>query len=268
LTQPDEFLQISTPENVAFEYPIAGIGSRFIAALVDTCLIAVLQMMVLLFGALLAGNLWGLQGVDLGEASGWIFAATGLLGFAFLWGYYIFFELIWNGQSPGKRLVGLRVIRRDGGPITASESAIRNLIRVIDFLPMLYGVGVVAMFIDPNSRRLGDLAAGTLVVRELRTSDRPESYRPPAPVWPAKSQESPFFSVDDLRKLAPEDLAAVESLLKRRYELTDPERLAGQILEGLCRRMEVPLPPLDPNRRLRALEELLLTARGGYNSRQ
>ncbi len=98
--------------------------------------------------------------------SSWIVAILGLISFILLWGYYIFFEILWNGQSPGKRWVGLRVIRIDGTPITLSESIIRNLVRIIDFLPTAYGVGVVTMFINTNSRRVGDLAAGTIVVHD------------------------------------------------------------------------------------------------------
>src|SRR5262249_33255826 len=96
----------------------------------------------------------------------WLLAVFGLVAFAFLWGYYIFFEMAWNGQSPGKRWVGLRVMRLDGTPLTLSESIIRNLVRLVDFLPAYYGVGVVAMFISSQSRRLGDLAAGTVVVHD------------------------------------------------------------------------------------------------------
>ncbi|MEK7327557.1 MAG: RDD family protein, partial [Chloroflexota bacterium] len=96
----------------------------------------------------------------------WLVAIFGLISFAFFWGYYILFEMLWNGQSPGKRWVGLRVIRTDGTPITLTESIIRNLVRLVDFLPAYYGVGVVTMFINEQSRRLGDLAAGTLVVHD------------------------------------------------------------------------------------------------------
>jgi hypothetical protein len=93
-------------------------------------------------------------------------AVYALIAFGFLWGYYIFFETLWDGQTPGKRRARLRVIRSDGLPIGFAEAAIRNLVRMVDFLPAYYGVGVVAMFVDGRSRRLGDLAAGTLVVRD------------------------------------------------------------------------------------------------------
>jgi uncharacterized RDD family membrane protein YckC len=133
----DDLLRIETPENVAFGYPVAGIGSRFIAALIDSILIVLLQLAVFVLTLLILRSVFDLdlETISGGGAAGWIIAGLGLLSFLFLWGYYIFFELLWNGQSPGKRWAGLRVIRSDGRPVTLSESVIRNLVRLIDFLP-------------------------------------------------------------------------------------------------------------------------------------
>ena len=162
----EEFLQIDTPENVVFNYEVAGIASRCIAGAIDTLILLVTQIIIYLtlFAVLsvTAGELWGQDG----GASGWIIAILGLIGFALFWGYYIFFEMRWNGQSPGKRKMRLRVVRTDGMPITFTESLIRNLVRLVDFLPAYYGLGCVVMFVNSQSRRLGDLAAGTLVVRD------------------------------------------------------------------------------------------------------
>src|SRR5258706_12013278 len=163
----DDTLRIDTPENVIFGYRVAGIGSRFLAALVDSLLIVVLEVVVNA-AALLVGRFvfkFSFAGDDTAGLA-WLLGLFGLLSFAFLWAYYIFFEMLWNGQPPGKRWVGLRVLRLDGTPITLSESIIRNLVRLVDFLPAYYGVGVVAMFISSQSRRLGDLAAGTVVVHD------------------------------------------------------------------------------------------------------
>src|SRR5262245_54568432 len=145
-----------------FGYEVAGIGSRFLAALIDTLLIGALQivvyMIVLVFiGATLEQN-------GLSSLSAWVVGGLVLISFFLLWGYYIFFELLWNGQTPGKRVVGLRVIKTDGRPITAVESLVRNLVRLVDFMPTSYGVGIVTMFITEQSQRLGDMAAGTLVI--------------------------------------------------------------------------------------------------------
>jgi len=154
------------PETYAFAFVVV-----FIAALVDTAIIAGLQGVVMIFGGLVAGYFFILSenAPSVETLSAWIIGLFGLVSFVFLWGYYIFFEMIWNGQTPGKRLARLRVIRGDGGPIGLTESVIRNLIRLVDFLPLIYGLGVVVMFVDGKARRLGDLAAGTMVVIEQRS---------------------------------------------------------------------------------------------------
>jgi hypothetical protein len=89
-----------------------------------------------------------------------------LVVFILFWGYFAIFEAVWNGQTPGKRAGRLRVIRRTGQPIGASEAMVRNLIRIVDFMPGFYGVGLISMFIDKEARRLGDFAAGTIIIRE------------------------------------------------------------------------------------------------------
>src|SRR5690349_9786712 len=158
----DDRYTIDTPENIEFAYDIAGIGSRFLAAMIDTLLIGIAETIVILIVGLTSSAL-GLRAAES------LLAALGaLLAFAILWGYYIVFELLWSGQSPGKRAIGLRVVREGGRPITFVGSAIRNLIRIVAFLPALYGIGVLVMFVDRRSRRLGDLAGGTLVVKERR----------------------------------------------------------------------------------------------------
>ena len=233
----DEFLNIDTPENVIFGYEVVGIGSRFMAALVDTLAIGVVQVVVYVTMALLAGNL-----LDVDVFSGWITAVFGLIAFVLLWGYYIFFEMLWNGQSPGKRLVGLRVLKADGTPITLTESIIRNLVRLIDFLPVFYGLGVIVMFVNAQSRRLGDLAAGTLVVRDqenltledLTVNPRQHLMRQiPAQIveqvanWP-------------LERLTKSDVQLAEDYLIRRMELENGPQLSQQILQRLLERMELP----------------------------
>src|SRR5258706_835414 len=155
----DDTLRIDTPENVIFGYRVAGIGSRFLAALVDSLLIVVLEVVVNA-AALLVGRFvfkFSFAGDDTAGLA-WLLGLFGLLSFAFLWGYYIFFEMLWNGQSPGKRWVGLRVLRLDGTPITLSESIIRNLVRLVDFLPAYYGVGGGAMFLSSQAPPPGRLA--------------------------------------------------------------------------------------------------------------
>lgn len=157
---------IDTPENITFGYAVAGIGSRFVGALIDTLLIIVLLILVnfILFAAIAAAD-----GLPLGMAEwaeGVVIALYALLNFAVIWGYYMVFELIWHGQTPGKRSAGTRVIAIGGGPAGFLEVAIRNLVRLVDFMPFAYSVGLVTMLFNRQSRRLGDFAAGTLVVKQ------------------------------------------------------------------------------------------------------
>lgn len=186
----DEQLIISTPEQVAFEYEMAGIGSRFVAALLDHLILGTVLVLILL--AISFVNFLSLFSAD-GDATPFIVSAIlVLIFFAVFFGYFIVFETVWNGQTPGKRAGNLRVIRRNGQPIGAGEAMIRNLVRLVDFLPGFYGVGLVVMFIDKDARRLGDFAAGTIVVREgLQTRLRDVSVNQPAYAPSAYSPQQP-----------------------------------------------------------------------------
>jgi uncharacterized RDD family membrane protein YckC len=228
MSLPDEYLRIETPENVAFDYEVAGIGSRFLAALVDTALIVVLQLIV--YAVILA------VGSGSNVLSKWLPAILGLLAFFFLWGYYVFFELLWNGQSPGKRLAGLRVIRTDGTPVTMTESLVRNLVRLVDFLPLLYGAGVVAMFINEQSRRLGDLAAGTLVVHD-RAMVSLASLDSPAALGPLPGAEGLVLPVN---RLSPSDIQLAEAFIQRRQHLFNRPEIATRISRALLKQMAIP----------------------------
>lgn len=236
----DDFLSIDTPENVVFDYDVAGIGSRFLAALVDTILIIILQIVVNLTLVFLLSNLLGSLADNEGLA-GWVLGVMVLASFAFLWGYYIFFELFWNGQSPGKRWVGLRVIRTDGTPITLTESIIRNLVRLVDFLPAYYGVGVIVMFINAQARRLGDLAAGTLVVRDRATitleSLDQRSSSLDLGLSPSRTNVATDWPIEYLEHLTEADIRLAEDFLRRRYAFANREDLARRIARALSHRM-------------------------------
>ena len=253
----DEQLDIYTPENVAFGYQLAGIGSRFIAALADTLIIVLLQIIANLLLLLIIGPSLGagLEARD-SRALSWAAALIGLIAFGLLWGYYIFFEMWWNGQSPGKRLVGLRVIRSDGTPISLSEAIIRNLIRLVDFLPLYYGVGVITMFIDAQARRLGDLAAGTLVVYDrgaltLESLERRQT---------AAARAIPYLDAEfdreapPLERLDARDVALANSFLERRYELENEAELALDLAQRLWQKMELPPRTLQQREALALLQ--------------
>ena len=149
---------VLTPEHVPIRLLPAGLGARFIAVLVDGFLIIALSLMVdRILRTLVPFDLMG--GVTLA------------LTFVITWGYHLYFEVRRQGQSPGKKLCGLRVVDRRGLPITFQQSFVRNIVRVLDFAPVFYGVGALACLFDRHGRRLGDLAADTLVVQEHRTQD-------------------------------------------------------------------------------------------------
>ena len=167
----DEYT-IATPENVTFDYQVAGIGSRMIGALIDTLAIVLLLFMlnVLLVMALNSIDDNGAVAADFSDDPGWlagvIIAIYALINFSLIWGYYLIFELGWHGQTPGKRLAGTRIVKLDGSGPGFLEVAIRNLVRLVDFLPFAYALGFVVMFFNRDARRLGDFAAGTLVIRQ------------------------------------------------------------------------------------------------------
>jgi uncharacterized RDD family membrane protein YckC len=197
-------LTIDTPEQVHLEFSLAGIGSRFMATLLDSILQLLLYIAVVAGAALIAS-------APLGRLSErWITALVIFAGFVITWGYYAIFESVWKGQTPGKRWAGIRVIKDSGRPITPFEAAARNLVRIIDYLPGFYGVGIVTMLLNDKHRRVGDYVAGTLVVHE--TSDRESALFFNTP---ANSQ----FSIPQASKLTLQEAELIEVFLSRRLDI-------------------------------------------------
>jgi len=213
-------LKIDTPEQIALELPLAGIGSRFLAMAIDTLIqvaayliIGILFLLVLPEGF----SMFTFLPKTLGPAIA-IF-----LGFAVYWGYFAIFESVWNGQTPGKRVAGIRVIKESGRPINAIESIGRNLLRTIDMQPLfLYGVGLVCMMLNKQSRRLGDFVAGTVVVHEKPT----EEIRP---TWNTATDAAAATGGPGLGQMTAEELVLIETYLSRRFELEPEVRLRTAI---------------------------------------
>jgi uncharacterized RDD family membrane protein YckC len=155
-------LQVATPERVAVDLPIAGLGSRAMAYLVDLALLGAVGLVLYFVGTFFVPDVVNFA---LGLSS---FVRTMAVAITFfvLWIYWTLLEVVWNGQTPGKRLVRIRVVKLDGSPVTVFSSAVRNLLRVVDFMPACYPVGVITMLVDKKHRRLGDLLGGTLLVRD------------------------------------------------------------------------------------------------------
>jgi uncharacterized RDD family membrane protein YckC len=145
--------EVLTAEKVLLKYRVAGLGARFLAWMVD-------QLVLVVF--IVAGAFFFIP-LDMG-AEGLGTALTLLWSFCVQWGYFMLLEWLWNGQTPGKRLLGIRVIQLTGTGIGFYQSAVRNLIRVVDSLAFGNAVGFVVALTNRENRRLGDLAAGTLVV--------------------------------------------------------------------------------------------------------
>ncbi|MDQ6883641.1 MAG: RDD family protein [Candidatus Dormibacteraeota bacterium] len=174
-------LVIATPERVAFEYEIAGIGSRFLAQLVDGLILFAIAV-VILIGAIAIGVIFNSAQVAI------LFGL--ILGFILFAGYFLISEAAMSGQTLGKRAARLRVVGDRGQPITVGQAATRNLIRIVDFLPVFYGIGIITLFVNGRGKRLGDFAAGTLVVRDRqRISLHDLASAPSTP--PAAADASP-----------------------------------------------------------------------------
>ena len=203
----DDRITIATPEGVDLELTLAGVGSRFVSALVDFMLQIVLLVGVSGVGAAVGAFGNGYGSVVVLIASFLVFAA-----------YDVLFEVFASGRTPGKRLNGLRVVRVDGSPVTFFTSAVRNVLRLVDILPGMYLVGIVTILVTRQNQRLGDVAAGTLVVRERtgQPSLRELRTAQPAPV--------PAANAWDVTAVTADELATVRSFLTRRYELTHEAR--------------------------------------------
>ena len=257
MTAADEFLTIDTPENVVFGYEVAGIGSRFLAAVVDSFLIAILLIVTNLTLFLLVG-VFARETITAGAS--WVAALLGLVSFAFLWGYYIFFEMLWNGQSPGKRWLGLRVLCTDGTPIGLPEAIIRNLIRIVDFLPAYYGIGVITMFLNERARRLGDLAAGTLVVYDRGTVTLASLK---TRTLPPDREDAGDFAGLPFAWLEAEDVALAENYLQRRHQLANADRIALELARALLAKMDHTPPRPLTRAQARAILRLVAAPESG-----
>lgn len=213
-------LTIETPEQIELELPLAGIGSRFLALAFDTLLQFVVGFLSFL---LLVGLLWAAPSISLPSVPEKVFVAL-LIFFSFClyWGYFAFFEIIWKGQTPGKRHACIRVIKDTGRPLNAYEAIARNLMRAVDGLG-LYAVGIITMMLNRQHRRLGDYVAGTVVVHDKHLHD----FRPDWSISSASSQ--PESARAETIKLGTEELVLIETYLQRRFELDPIVRAASGV---------------------------------------
>jgi len=215
--------EVLTTEKVPFSYRVAGLGSRLLAWLTDLGLLIVLGFLGYLMGVVLE---MGRPGLGLALIHLWLFLL--------MWAYFLLFEWLWQGQTPGKRLLGLRVIQWRGTAISFYQSAIRNVLRMVDVLPGCYGLGAAVSACNREGRRLGDLAADTLVVHVERRHPPlqalTEGQGEPERVRLAQARQR-------LGQLSREQKQTLLDLCLRREQLRVVERArlfqaAGQYLQG------------------------------------
>jgi len=213
-------ITVTTPENVVIEYELAGLGSRGAAAIVDLLvqgllisLVAAVRLVLLRYGK------W--------PGATWSAAVLGVVLFAVVYGYYVYFETVWNGQTPGKRWAGLRTVQAGGRPVDLACAALRNLVRVVDFLPVMYGLGAVVVVASSSNKRLGDYAAGTIVVKERGSSAADAAVR-------LEGRRTPSL-VKNIELVTPQEFAAAKKFVERKSQLR-PE-----VREELARKIATPL---------------------------
>lgn len=216
----DRTISVRTPESILFSYELAGLGSRFLAMLADLIVQIVVAALII----------WGLAAIPhtatapmSSTEEKWVqsFAIAFVIAFVFVvfFGYFIAFEAAWNGQTPGKRLLGIRVVRDGGYPPDFMSALVRNLIRTAEFAIGFYALSAIVMLMSSENKRLGDYAAGTIVVRDARSA-RPAFL---------SAQASPAGGYSD------EERALAGRFIERRAQLL-PEnraRLAAQIASAL-----------------------------------
>jgi len=231
IIETEETLIIETPERVQLEFALASIGNRFLAVAIDHFI----QYLTIFFVAWFFLSLSGTSVSDserlFDEAPKWIIAVMILSLFLIFAGYFVVFEWLWNGQTPGKRWLKLRVIRDDGRPLTLWEAIARNLLRIADaapgFILPVYSVGLIVIFLSGRDQRIGDIFAGTVVVRER--ADEAPSF---TDTFSNATRDIAYTRVQpvpeiraDVSKLTDPEIEVIEAFLRRRWDLNDRQRL-------------------------------------------
>jgi uncharacterized RDD family membrane protein YckC len=227
----DETLVIETPEHVELHFALATIGNRFLACAIDHAIQIGLFVITYVIARTLSDGLRSMERKVFGgvtEASPWVVAGMIVFSFAIFFGYFIFFETVWSGQTPGKRWMKLRVIQEDGRPINFFAALARNLIRFADmFVPPFYSVGIISVFASSRAKRLGDYVANTVVVKE-RAAEAPkfdEVFESEVIDTARRRVAPPMDFQGDVRGVIPSEILAVENFLRRRYDIPEHPRL-------------------------------------------
>ena len=227
----DDRITIATPEGVDLELTLAGLGTRFIATLLDV---------LIQFGAILALSFAvGFSSIAGGGGGGVLLALYYVGIFLILFAYDVVLETWNHGRTIGKLAAGLRVVRADGRPVNFVTSAVRNIVRIADFLPAFYGVGIVTVVVTRRSQRLGDLAAGTIVVRTAKQpAAAPAGWADP---WRVPAPAHPDW---DVSAVTGDEVVAVRRFLERRWSLAPDAR--ARLGYELAARLAPKVPGADP----------------------
>jgi uncharacterized RDD family membrane protein YckC len=229
-------LDVRTAEAIAVRYELAGLGSRFLALTMDVAVQAAVVAAVAIAAALFAQPLVGaLATLRLDKAASIVaLSLLALASFALFFGYFIIFELAWNGQTPGKRALGIRVVRDEGFPVDAGAAIIRNVVRVVELAAGFYVISALVTLLSRENKRPGDFAAGTIVVRD-RADD--------LPVLDALLRDDPEHD-DGLDR---EDRALIAQFLARRATLEPAasNRIAARIAERVRPKLRASFHFLD-----------------------
>jgi uncharacterized RDD family membrane protein YckC len=221
----EDILIIETPERVPLHFALASIGNRFLACAIDHA-IQVLTLALMVVGFLIIAEYSTVAG-RLTNAPKWVIAVLIIILFLILSTYFAFFEWIWSGQTPGKRWMKLRVIREDGRPVTFWEASVRNLLRSFDMMPWpFYSIGLISVFSSARDQRVGDMFAGTVVVRE-REAEAPafaQVFAAPVSDGALRRTFKPVPFSADVNNLSESEIAVVETFLRRRWDLTEAPR--------------------------------------------
>jgi uncharacterized RDD family membrane protein YckC len=247
-------IEVATGESVAFSYELAGLGSRFYAVFIDLCI----QVAVLVIGLLLLAWIGSSVGPQPKGSTGGVdgsvekFAAAFVVGlcvfaiFMLFFGYFILFEWLWGGRTPGKRLLGIRVVRDGGFPLDFTSAVVRNVVRVLEASLGFYALSAVVTLFSPLNQRLGDMAAGTIVVRDARYER--------AKGLPAQdtAREDPVVS-----ELGQNERDLIRRYAERRGGMTPKARasLAATIAAGVRPKLGAQYPHLDDDALLCFLAE-------------
>jgi uncharacterized membrane protein SpoIIM required for sporulation/uncharacterized RDD family membrane protein YckC len=244
-------VDIETPELVVVSYTVAGLGSRVYAALIDLAICALAFVLVIIGVVALGARSITEQATQASPSTAWAVAVMIIMQFVILWGYYLLFEGLRDGQTPGKRFLRLRAVRDGGYSVGFSASAIRNLLRIVDLQPVFtYLVGITSVAVSKSGKRIGDLVAGTIVVREALVQQPLQSAA--APVEQEAGGQLTAVLTDA-------EFHLLERWGDRRASLT-PER-RRQITAQVAARLRESLPPSDNGSESAALVRLLTSER-------